>query len=449
MFDVHHPGFFDRDKMEGELRRLFQICHGCRLCFSFCPAFPELFERIDAHVDAGRGEAEALTSEELARVCDLCFQCKLCHVKCPYTPPHDWAVDVPHALLRAKAVTTREKGLSLQDRVLGNPDLLGKVGTAMPTFTNLANRNRLARAMMEKTFGIHRARHLPEFRSPSFMDWYRTHTSSVAEQAPCVVLFATCIVNYNDPDVGVAAVQVLEHNGRRVLASYENCCGMPWLDGGDVERAIEFAEKNVRALAPLAREGIPILVPEPTCGYMFRVEYPRLLGTPEARQVGEATRDLCEYLAGLAARGELDRSFVTRPGHLKIAYHAPCHLRAQNIGLRSRELLELTGADVVTIEKCSAFDGTWGMKKEYYELSRSYAKKLTRALADAEAELVASDCGLAGLNVTQDLGQTPLHPIQIVRDAYGLEPGYPYRPEQLPRKPESVRQTASRQGEEP
>jgi glycerol-3-phosphate dehydrogenase subunit C len=280
--------------------------------------------------------------------------------------------------------------------------------------------------MMEKVAGIHRERNLPKFHSPTYSTWHARNAQSATADAgdkKTVAMFGTCIVEYNEPDVGVATTQVLERNGRRVVHAYAGCCGMPWLDGGAVDKAADAAAANVRALAPLAKAGLPILVPQPTCGYVLRNEYPLLVEGDDAKAVAAATVDVCEYLLKLHRKRELDTGFVQPLG--KVAYHAPCHLRAQNVGLPARELLQaVPGTEVETVERCSAFDGTWGMKTQYYQLSRKYAGKLTRAIDEAHAVRIASDCRLAGLNVTQELGRTPAHPVQLLRDAYGMPPAY-------------------------
>jgi Fe-S oxidoreductase len=423
VFDPRDPKFYDQQACDAELRRVFQICHGCRLCFSFCPSFPELFARVDQHVEKGEGEADALTRPEIERVVDLCYQCKLCYVKCPYTPPHPWDVDFPRTVLRAKAARAQREGLTVIDRALGDPDRCGKQGSALPRLFNWLNRNPVVRRAVEHVVGVHRDRNLPDFHSPTYCGWHREREAARPRPdsaADSVAVFGTCTVNYWHADIGAALTQVLEKNGKQVVLKYENCCGMPWLDGGGVDRAVAQAEANVQSLAPLARQGIFILVPQPTCAYMLRAEYGGLLGTEAARLVAEMTLDPCEYLMKLHEQGELDCSFTRPQG--RIAYHAPCHLRAQNIGLRAFDLLSLLpGTEVELVEKCSAFDGTWGMKKEFYPLSLKYAAKLNEALAEAGAERIASDCALAGLNVIKGLGRAPVHPIQILRDAYGLE----------------------------
>jgi glycerol-3-phosphate dehydrogenase subunit C len=425
--DPNDPKFFDVADVEKEMRRIFDVCHGCRLCFNYCPSFPSLFKSIDAHEEKGEGEVAALTTAEMREVVDLCYQCKLCYVKCPYTPPHQFAIDFPRVMLRAKAARARVEGVTLQDRVLGDPDGTARRSTgAMAPLVNWATKRRPVRVVMEKTVGIHRDRQLPPFAKETFEAWFdRTHPSAVANLGrppeSSVALFQTCSVNYNYPGIGMAAVQVLEKNGKTVLRPEQRCCGMPALDGGDIPAAVEMARANVAALTPLVAAGVPVLVLGPTCGYTIKKEWPGLLGTKDAQLVAEKALDVGEYLGKEHAAGRIDKCFTRPQG--KLAYHVPCHLRAQNVGVPALKLLQaIPGTTVEPIERCSAFDGTWGMKKEYYGLSRAYAKKLCNDLSDVKADRLVSDCPLAGINVTEELKRTPSHPVEVLRDAYGLLP---------------------------
>ncbi len=451
-FYLRDPGFFDDQALDRELGRVFDICHGCRMCFNYCPSFPALFDAIDEHEGRGEGETDALTRDEKWKVVDLCYQCKLCYVKCPYTPPHTLAVDFPRLMLRAKAIRARRHGVTRQDRFLGNPDktALRSTGPAAK-LVNWMNSNKRVRAVVERTTGIHRDRVLPPFATVTFERWFRRRDDAAREAprppggappsdsrganaappggrgAPAprdVVLFESCSVNYNYPHIGAAAVQVLEHNGFTVERPPERCCGMPALDGGDVDAAVATARANVDVLVPFVERGVAIAVLSPTCGYTIKQEWPALVGTPEAARVAAATLDVGELLAREHAAGRLRRDFARTQGTL--GYHVPCHLRAQNIGAPFTALLALIPETrVEPVERCSAFDGTWGMKREYYALSRKYGAKLSRALDDAAATRLVSDCPLAGLNVTEDLGITPAHPIEVLRDAYGLAPALP------------------------
>jgi glycerol-3-phosphate dehydrogenase subunit C len=418
-FDIRAPEFWERPALDGELRRVFDICNGCRRCLPLCPSFKDLMGSLDREeVD---GEADRLPAPDMQRVVDLCYQCKLCYNHCPYTPPHRWMIDFPRLMLRARAVAARERGgVTLQDRVLGNTDLVGRLGTATAPLANWANGNPAHRALMERVLGIHRDRNLPPFAGQRFSRWFaRQPAPPTGSPAGRVALFATCPVEYNDPAVGRATVAVLRHNRVDVSLPPQRCCGMPYLDGGAVDQARRLIDENVASLGPAAREGREVVVPGPTCSYMMKQEWPWLATDREtARLVAERTRDLFEYLARQHAEGRLDTRFRKSPG--RIAYQLPCHLRAQNMGTRSADVLRLTGADVRVLERCSAVDGTWGFKREYYALSMRVAEPLFRDIAGAEPDRVASDCPLVGLQVVQGTGRRVEHPIQILADAYGL-----------------------------
>ena len=462
--------YWDRDALTAEEKRVFEICNGCRLCFNLCPSFPALFDAVDAldvadpaapeaeaaparaiEVDAlgnhaalaehGAGEGAHATApradimgqlDALHRlplsvhehVVDLCYQCKLCDPICPYTPPHEFAVDFPRLMLRHKAIHARQHGVKLQDRVLGDPDLVGRMGTMLPLVANAGTEVRLNRVMMEATVGIHRDRKLPRFASQTFLGWYgRDHRALPPPEQVAgrkVVLFYTCSVQWNEPQVGRAAVEVLEHNGVTVYAPELKCCGMPALDGGDVPRATAWAGKDVEILLPYVKAGCDIVCPGPTCSYMLKHEWKEYLGTEEAAQVAAASYDLMEYLHAMGKRGELALDFTSEVG--EIGYHVPCHLKIQKIGFRSRDMLKkLPGAKVKLVDKCSCMDGTWGMKKEYYDLSKKWAKPMLDELPREPGATLSSDCLIAKLQIEEGTGKAVKHPIEIVWASYGGE----------------------------
>ncbi len=432
MFDIHAAEFWDPTKVDAELRRVYDICAGCRRCVGLCPSFKVMFDRIDA--DAVDGDVAKLPAADVEEVIDLCYQCKLCYNHCPYTPPHRWQVDFPRLMLRARAADARQKGVSLQDRLLGNTERVGKLGSLTAPLSNWANELAVHRAFMQAVAGIHRDRNLPKFHRETFTRWftqrYRASRPRAADgpgvarsgeaAIPRIALFVTCSVEYNQPAVGRAAVRVLERHGVDIALPEQRCCGMPYLDGGAMDQARALIRDNVKSLAAAARDGREIVALGPTCTYMLKREYPWLDGSEDARLVASRTRDVFEFLARLRAEGRLDTNFVKPAG--AIAYHVPCHLRAQNIGTKSAEVLRaIPGADVTVIEKCSAVDGTWGFKKEYYELSLKVAKPLFDAIGAAGAARIATDCPLAALQIAQGTGVAPSHPIQILAEAYGLE----------------------------
>ena len=418
--DLKSAEFWDLGKVDGELRRVYDICAGCRRCLPLCPSFKVLFDRLD--VDAVDGDVEKLPKGDVKEVVDLCYQCKLCYNHCPYTPPHRWEVDFPRLMLRARAAEARAHGVTLQDRMLGNTGLVGRLGSLAAPLMNWLNELAVHRAFMQAIAGIHKDRNLPKFHRQTFTAWFRSRPAQKDRPAPRhrIALFATCTVDYNDPATGRAAVRVLERNGVDVSLPPQRCCGMPYLDGGAVDEAKALIAENARSLAAAVREGREIVVPGPTCSYMLKREYPWLDGGEDAKLVAAHTQDLFEYLARLHADGQLDTTFVKAVG--AVTYHVPCHLRAQNIGLKSADVLRLIpGASVNVVEKCSAVDGTWGFKKEYYELSLRVAKPLFDAVVSAGAAVTATDCPLAALQIEQGTGRPAKHPIRILAEAYGLE----------------------------
>ena len=460
--------FWSRDALVAEEWRVFEICNGCRLCFNLCPSFPALFDAVDAldpaavltgsstaptvsnaqgpdalgnhahateHAVAARddilGQHDALQrlpSSVNQRVVELCYQCKLCDPICPYTPPHEFAVDFPRLMLRHKAIDAREHGVKLQDRVLGDPDLVGQLGTLVPAVANFAAGVKANRVVMEMVAGIHRDRQLPTFASKTFREWFvlrNPHQAPPNEVAgPKVVLFYTCSVQWNEPQVGRAAVEVLEHNGITVYCPEMRCCGMPALDGGDVARATDWARFNLDVLLPYVQAGCDVVSPGPTCSYMIKKEWAEYTGSPAAVTIAAKAWDLMEYLFNLRKAKLLREAYTTDVG--KVGYHLPCHLKIQKIGYRSRDLLrQLPGAEVTMVDRCSCMDGTWGMKKEYYNLSKKGAAPLMDELSRSGATRYSSDCLIAKLQIEEGSGKKVVHPIELMWEAYGGAEGSP------------------------
>lgn len=433
--DPNDDRYWDARDLERELRRTYQICHECRMCVTYCGSFPILFDAIDADIDAGRAEgAEHIGPDTVRQVTDHCWQCKLCYIKCPYTKDEDARelLDFPRLMAREKAQRARRDGIPLVDRILGEPRLVGLLGSGINAApANFVNANRLARKVAEKVAGISAEFPLPPMVAKPFAKWFAAHAPlQTAGDAGSVVLFATCYGEYNFPEVPQAAVQVLEHNGYEVIAPEEvDCCGMPNLDGGDVAAAKAKMQRNVDRLLPLVRQGMKIVTPGPTCGYTIKEEWAVYLGTAEAKEVAEATLDLMEFLDRLRRDKALNRGFSSGLG--KVAYHAACHLRAQKIALPGARLLGLLpDTEVRSVERCSAVDGTWGMKAEYYDEGVHYARRMARALApeDDQPDVIVTDCSLAGQRILKENRMQALHPIVALAGAYGLtESGTPAR----------------------
>jgi Fe-S oxidoreductase len=417
-YNSTQPQYWERDKLDREVNRVFDICHGCRLCFNLCPSFPALFDAVDAEPE---GDVRKLSGAEKQRVVDLCYECRLCEVRCPYTPRdgHEFQLDFPALMLRARAVNAREHGIKLREKMLGDPDRTGRIGGIAPALSNWACRSPFQRRMMEKMVGIHRDKKLPEFAGETFEKWLRRTglPPQPAEPNAKVAIFHTCFVNYYNTAPGKALVSVLAKNRCAVTSPEQNCCGMPALDGGDVEFARKQAQQNIASLLPLVRKGYRIVAINPTCSLTIRREYPNLLDTPESRELAAAAADPHEVLYQLRRAGKFNTDFHSTPG--KIAYHVPCHLKAQNVGFRSRDLMrQIPGAEITTVDACTAHDGTWAMKKEYFELSMKWGEKAFAGMRDAEAAVMATDCPLAAIQIEQATGVRPLNPVEILDRAY-------------------------------
>jgi glycerol-3-phosphate dehydrogenase subunit C len=437
-YDPFHPKYFDQSDLREELNRVYDLCHGCRLCFKFCTAFPTLFDAIDRHDDQ---DSAKLTDDERHQVVDECFNCKLCYVNCPYIPgQHEWELDFPRLMLRAEQVLHRERPRSLKtkvtDQALGRTDLAGRVNTTLAPVVNkvVTSPGSVGRKVLEKVTGIAGQRVLPPYARERFATWWKKRSPlrfGAGARQGRAVLFPTCMVEYQAPEIGRDLVRVLEHNKVDCeLPAGQVCCGAPWLHSGDLDNFRKNASRNVGVLASAIRaaeaegDDPAVVVPQPTCSYVLKQDYPSYLSgqdADDAALVASHTYDAAEYLMKVH-KGEgtsLDTSF---PGEVPatVTYHAPCHLRAQNIGLRSRDLMKLTGAKIAVVAECSGIDGTWGYRQENYEASRKVARKMAKAIEKHDGEAVAGDCHLANGGIVQETGRTPVHPVSLLARAYGI-----------------------------
>jgi Fe-S oxidoreductase len=422
-YDPGQPVYWDPAAVAGEVQRVFEICHGCRMCFKYCDSFPLLFKAIDERHD---GDVRQVTAQETQAVMDACFQCKLCEVQCPYTPRdgHAYQVDFPRLVHRRRAVGQRGKGRSLRMRVLNDPDAAGTMARASLGLANVMNRVRPFRVLLEKTAGVHRDKLLPDFASQAFDGWATDQGYVRAEPGGEVVLFQTCFVQHNQVELGQDALFVLRQNGvdARVVRGLR-CCGMPAWEQGDLESLRAQAHADLDLLLPFVRAGAKVLVINPTCSMMMRREWPHLLeGDDRARAeaLAPAVMDVSEYLWSIREEPRFNVAFKSAPPGGRVAYHAPCHLRAQAIGFKGRDLLrKIPGVQVVgTVMECCGHDGTYAMSVEGFEPSQRLGKKAFDGMKAAEAATWATDCPLAALQFQQHAGKKPLHPVTILARAY-------------------------------
>ncbi|HYL04273.1 MAG TPA: heterodisulfide reductase-related iron-sulfur binding cluster, partial [Steroidobacteraceae bacterium] len=429
------PQFYDASALEKELERVFDICHGCRRCFSLCHAFPTLFDAVDA---SSEGEVRGVDKQVYWQVVDHCYLCDMCFMtKCPYVPPHPWNVDFPHLMLRAKAVHAREQPLTLRERTLAATDVVGSIA-GIPVVTqlvNAVNHSAAGRVLLEKTLGVARSAPLPRYAARSA----RRRLARLGTCAPApaatpraeptaattgrVALFLTCYGNRNEPALAEDLAAVFAHNGLEVrLLAQERCCGMPRLELGDLEAVAKLKEFNIPQLAAAIAAGYDVVAPIPSCVLMFKQELPLMYPQDQAvRQVAKRVFDPFEYLMLRHQAGVLRTDFKNPLG--KVSYHVPCHLRVQNLGLKTRDVLRLVpGTTVEPIERCSGHDGTYGLKREFREASARIGRAVAQRVQDAQADHYASDCPMAGAQIASllDEPRAPQHPLALLRHAYGL-----------------------------
>ena len=422
------PAFRDRAALDAELERVFDICHGCRRCVSLCHAFPTLFDLIDASKTM---EIDGVDKADYPKVVEQCYLCDLCYqTKCPYTPPHPWNVDFPHLMLRAKAVEFGERGAPLSARILSNTRAVGKLASipVVVQTINAANRNKATRKLLQKTLGVDAEARVPAYHAPTARKRLKKLDGAGEAQAAGrtrgrLAIFATCYCDHSEPGVVEDLAAVLAHNAIPTkLVERESCCGMPKLELGDLDTVKKYKERNIPVLAKMAREGWDFTAAIPSCVLMFKQELPLMFpDDADVALVRERFFDPFEYLAERHKAGLLRTDFKASLG--KVAWQVPCHQRVQKIGPKTREILQLApGTEVVTIERCSGHDGTYGVKHTTYALSRKLARPVESRVAQAAPAHFTSDCPMAGGHIAHGLGDRPAaeHPLSLLRKAYGI-----------------------------
>jgi Fe-S oxidoreductase len=422
--DWRNPSFYDEAALDKELERVFDICHGCRRCFSLCNSFPTLFDAID---EAPSSELDTVDKKVYWDVVDHCYLCDMCYMtKCPYVPPHPWNLDFPHLMLRAKAVKAKKGEVRLRDKILSATDLVGSIAgiPVVAQAVNAVNKTEVGRKLLDATLGVAVDAPVPDYHSNTARKRLAGHeVRPTAETRGKVVLFTTCYGNRNEPDLNLDLVKVFEHNGIPVkIVSQEKCCGMPKLELGDLETVARHKETNIPALKQAIDEGYDIVAPIPSCVLMFKQELPLMFPEDAAvQQVKARIFDPFEYLMLRHKAGMLRTDFATELG--KVSYHVPCHLRVQNIGLKTRDVLNLvpnTAIDV--IERCSGHNGTYAVKKEFRPASVKIGKPVMNRVEKASPDHYTSDCPMAGHQIQTGLKdpKEPTHPLKLLRQAYGI-----------------------------
>ena len=421
--------FWDEDNLNVELERVFDICHGCRRCVSLCGSFPTLFDLVD---ESETMEVDGVAKKDYWKVVDDCFLCDLCYLtKCPYVPPHEWNVDFPHLMLRAKAIKFKKGEVKTRDKLITSTDALGKFAS-IPVITqavNAVNNNSLTRKLLDKTLGIHEKSLLPKYHSDTLLKRDKKRSAGDIKNEATetttgkVALFATCYGNYNEPQIGEDLIKVFEHNNIQVqLVQNTRCCGMPKLELGDLEAVTRAKDANIKILAALVADGWDIVTPVPSCTLMFKQELPLMFpDEADVIKVQQAMFDPFEYLMLRNKAGKLNTEFKQPLG--KISYHVACHQRVQRIGMKTRDMLELIPeTEVLPIERCSGHDGTYTFKSEFHDTAMKICKPVVNRVKQSGADIYTSDCAMAGHHIEAGLddGSKPIHPISLIRQAYKI-----------------------------
>ncbi|MCE9523827.1 MAG: glycerol-3-phosphate dehydrogenase [Alphaproteobacteria bacterium] len=416
------------------MRRVFDICHGCRRCFNLCDSFPRLFDLVD---NSPTEELDGVKSEDFSPVVEACTLCDMCFMtKCPYVPPHEFNLDFPHLMLRYRAAEAKAGKTHFVAGQLAEMDRNGTIATAVAPIANWGSdtKNKFTRKIAESVAGIDARAELPKFNSRTFVMADRRDPAVVNQAAPAygrrkALIFATCFVNYNRPPTGMAARAVLNHLGVETQVGYPGCCGMPFLEQADLARVAAQAEKVSKALLPFVDQGYDIIALTASCGLMLKFEWPLISpANEELKRLAKATYDIDEYVVDIAKKEGLPPGMKPIDGGVSV--HLACHARAQNIGPKAAEMLRLvpeTKVDV--IERCSGHGGTFGVLKPTHEVAMKIGKPAARTANSQAHAHVVSDCPLAAKHLKQGMraldgeAKAPsdiAHPIELMARAYGL-----------------------------
>ncbi|HEX2941170.1 MAG TPA: heterodisulfide reductase-related iron-sulfur binding cluster [Rhodopila sp.] len=424
------PTFYDPTDIEKELRRVFDICHGCRRCFNLCDSFPRLFDLVD---ESPTQELDGVDSKDFKSVVDACTLCDMCFMtKCPYVPPHEFNLDFPHLMLRYRAMEERQGRLSFADKQLAETDRNGKAASMVSGLANWSTRrdNSTVGPRLRAAAGLHPDAELPKYAGHTLAH-RAVETPALNRDAPAfgrkAVLYATCFGNYNAPEVGVDTRAVLARNGVETEIVYPKCCGMPLLEQGRIADVANNAREVAQAMKEWIAKGYDIIALVPSCALMLKFEWPLILpDDPDIAALAKSTFDISEYVVDIAKKEGLAAGLAPMPANMTV--HMACHARAQNMGQKAAEMLRLVPqAEVKVIERCSGHGGSWGFKKEHFDTALKVGRPVARQAAQNGAGYVMSECPLAGVHIQQGMervgtdGPKPTlvtHPIQILARAY-------------------------------
>jgi len=427
--NFNHPDFLDPKKLDDEMRRVFDICHGCRRCFNLCDSFPKLFDLID---ESENEDVDSLKSEQFKPVVDACTLCDMCFMtKCPYVPPHEFNLDFPHLMLRYRAAQKKQNELSKMPYQLAQIDRNGKIGVLFFKILNWITdvKNIFFRKILELVANIDKRVKLPKYNSETFENFFKNNVKKISPGRNIdrkAVIYSTCFVNFNKKNTGVAALKVLKKNGVEVEHAYPGCCGMPFLEQADLPKVVEQAKKISTDLLKWIDKGYKVITLTASCGLMLKFEWPLLL--PEDKNIKKLSKyvfDIDEYIVDIAENEGLAPGLKEIDGGVTV--HNACHARAQNMGIKARDMLKsIPNIKLDVVERCAGHGGTFGVMKATHDLAIKVGRPTARQIDNKKNKYMASDCPLAGKHLKQLSQDTEmkhdeaLHPIEIMAKAYKL-----------------------------
>ena len=385
-------------------------------------------------IDESKNEdVESLSSEQFAPVVDACTLCDMCFMtKCPYVPPHDFDLDFPHLMLRYRAAQKKQGKLSSIPRQLAEIDRNSKFGVMFSKFINWFSdiKNKLFRKILQFIAGIDVRVQLPKYNSETFSNFFKKNNQLINYNTKNinrkVVIYSTCFVNFNKKNTGVAALKVLKKNGVEVKEAYPGCCGMPFLEQADLQKVVEQAKKVSTDLLKWIDKGYKVITLTASCGLMLKFEWPLLLPQDEKiKKLSSNVMDIDEYVVDIANNEGLAEGLHEIDGGVTV--HHACHARAQNMGIKARDMLKLIpNVKIDVVERCAGHGGTFGVMKETHSLAVKVGRPTIRQIKTKNNKYMASDCPLAGKHLKQLEADTnisndeALHPIELVAKSYKL-----------------------------
>jgi len=428
--DFENPDFLNPEKLDQEMRRVFDICHGCRRCFNLCNSFPKLFDMID---ESKNENVESLSSNQFKSVVDSCTLCDMCFMtKCPYVPPHEFDLDFPHLMLRYRNAQKKLNKLPVVPGQLAQIDRNAKIGVMFSSLINwiLNIKNKFLRKILELVTGIDKRVKLPIYNSETFTNYFKKNkeliNSDTSSKNRKAVIYSTCFVNFNKKDTGVAALKVLKKNGVEVQEAYPGCCGMPFLEQADLSKVVEQAKKVSKDLLEWVDKGYQVITLTASCGLMLKFEWPLLLPNDEnIKKLSKNISDIDEYIVDIAQNEGLAKGLQEIDGGVTV--HIACHARAQNMGIKARDMLKLIpNIKIDVVERCAGHGGTFGVMKETHNLAIKVGKPTASQIKSKNNKYMASDCPLAGKHLkqlevdTKIVNDEALHPIELIAKSYRL-----------------------------